>query len=139
MRHLKKHVELYAAIILILLFVAGNANAQLKKATLPDSLFSTYYHQRATHFRTLPKTKNDILFLGNSITDGAEWRELFADNQVKNRGISSDISAGVVNRIDEIALRKPAKVFLMIGINDLSRNISTDSVFKNITRIASYF
>ena len=138
MRHLKKHVELYAAIILILLFVAGNANAQLKKATLPDSLFSTYYHQRATHFRTLPKTKNDILFLGNSITDGAEWRELFADNQVKNRGISSDISAGVVNRIDEIALRKPAKVFLMIGINDLSRNISTDSVFKNITRIASY-
>lgn len=138
MRYFKKHIWLYFIKTLIILFVAGNANAQLKKVTLPDSLFSTYYHQRVTHFRTLPTTKKDIIFLGNSITDGAEWSELFADNRVKNRGISGDISAGVLNRIDEIIIRKPAKVFLLIGVNDLSRNTSTDSIFKNITKIASY-
>lgn len=118
------------------LFISG-INSQIKKTTLPDSLFSTYYHQRVSHFRTLPITKNDIIFLGNSISDGAEWGELFADNRVKNRGISGDVSAGVLNRMDEIIIRKPAKVFLLIGINDLSRNISTDSIFKNITKIAS--
>ena len=137
---------------LLFLLVFGSANAQqkkmsgsvpgtislLKKTTLPDSLFSTYYHQRLSHFRTLPITKNDIIFLGNSISDGAEWSELFADNRLKNRGISGDISAGVLNRIDEVIIRKPAKVFLLIGVNDLSRNISTDSIFKNITKIASY-
>ena len=73
MSSLKKHSQLYFLSILITLFVAENVNAQMKKVTLPDSLFSTYYHQRVSHFRTLPKTNNDIIFLGNSITDGAEW------------------------------------------------------------------
>jgi hexosaminidase len=137
MDYLKKYNWLHFVKIIMLL-VAVNANSQIKKTILADSLFSTYYHQRVSHFSTLPKTKNDIIFLGNSITDGAEWSELFADNHIKNRGISGDISAGVLNRIDEITSRKPAKVFLMIGINDLSRNTSTDSIFKNIIRIASY-
>ncbi|WP_205728712.1 family 20 glycosylhydrolase [Flavobacterium sp. GT3P67] len=137
MDYFKKHSWLHFVKI-IMLFVAANTNSQIKKTTLPDSLFSTYYHQRASHFRTLPITKDDIVFLGNSISDGAEWSELFADNRVKNRGISGDISAGVLNRIDEIITRKPAKVFLLIGVNDLSRSTATDSIFKNITKIASY-
>ncbi|HEX4877459.1 MAG TPA: family 20 glycosylhydrolase, partial [Chitinophagaceae bacterium] len=99
---------------------------------MPDSLFSTYYHQRYSLFQSLPVTKGDILFIGNSITDGAEWSELFADLRIKNRGISGDMSAGVLKRLDEVVKRKPAKVFLMIGINDLARGISADSVVKNI-------
>ena len=103
-----------------------------------DSLFSTYYRQRVTHFRSLPQTKDDIIFIGNSITDGGERSELFNDLKVKNRGISGDISAGVLNRLDEVAKRKPSKVFLLIGVNDLAKNISPDSLIKNIFRIASY-
>ena len=106
--------------------------AQVKLPAYPDSLFPTYYHQRYTLFQSLPQTKGDVIFLGNSITDGGEWSELFADNRVKNRGISGDITAGVIYRINEIAERKPAKVFLMIGTNDLARNITPDSVVKNI-------
>ncbi|MDQ3279707.1 MAG: family 20 glycosylhydrolase, partial [Bacteroidota bacterium] len=34
--------------------------------------------------------------------------------------------------------RKPAKVFLLIGTNDLARNLSPDSVVKSILRIAAY-
>lgn len=123
---------------IIILLISTNANSQLKKVVLPDSLFSTYYHQRVSQFRLLPKTNSDIFFVGNSITDGGEWSELFSDKRVKNRGISGDISAGVLNRIDEISDRKPSKVFLLIGINDLSRNIPTDSILKNITKIVSY-
>ncbi|HEV2478669.1 MAG TPA: beta-N-acetylhexosaminidase [Puia sp.] len=33
--------------------------------------------QWVTHFKTLPKTTGDIIFLANSITDGGEWDELF--------------------------------------------------------------
>lgn len=103
---------------------------------LPDSLFTTYWHQRATLFRSLPQTEGDIIFLGDSITDGGEWDELFGDSHCKNRGISGDITAGVLKRLDEIVKRKPKKIFLLIGINDLSRNISQDSVLKNILLIA---
>jgi lysophospholipase L1-like esterase len=80
----------------------------------------------------LPRTKGDIIFLGNSITDGGEWNELFNDLSIKNRGISGDRTVSVLNRLDEVYSRSPAKVFLLIGINDLARNISTDSVVKNI-------
>jgi lysophospholipase L1-like esterase len=75
--------------------------------------------------------------LGNSITDGGEWAEMFQNPHIKNRGISGDISAGVLNRIDEVAERKPAKVFLLIGTNDLARGISPDSVVKNIRQIVA--
>jgi lysophospholipase L1-like esterase len=121
------------------LFLFGNhLQAQVKLPVYTDSLFSTYYHQRHTLFQLLPQTKGDIVFIGNSITDGGEWSELFNDLQVKNRGISGDISAGVINRIEEVIKRKPAKVFLMISTNDLARGVSVDSVVKNILLLADY-
>jgi hexosaminidase len=125
-----------AIAIILLLTIASVAQAQLP--IYPDSLFSTYYHQRWTLFQALPQTKDDIIFIGNSITDGGEWSELFQDLRVKNRGISGDISAGVLKRIDEVVKRKPAKVFLMIGTNDLARGISTDSAIKNILHTAAW-
>lgn len=108
------------------------AASQVSLPVYPDSIFNTYYWQRFTHFRTLPRTKGDIIFVGNSITDGSGWGELFNDLHVKNRGISGDNTAGVLNRLTEITDRKPAKVFLMIGVNDLSRNTAPDSIVKNI-------
>lgn len=111
--------------------------AQTIQPSFPDSLFPTYYHQRVSLFRTLPQTKEDIIFLGNSITDGGEWSEMFNDLKVKNRGISGDFAIGVLNRLDEVYNRKPAKVFLLIGVNDLARNTTVDSIVKNITWIAS--
>ena len=67
----------------------------------------------------MPDTPNEIIMLGNSITDGCEWSELFQNSNIKNRGISGDITEGVLYRLDEVTRSKPAKVFLLIGINDL--------------------
>ncbi|GGK83406.1 hypothetical protein GCM10011405_34090 [Rufibacter glacialis] len=120
------------------MFLGGTAGAQVKPGQLADSLFSTYYHQRATHFKNLPQTPGDIIFLGNSISDGGEWAELFQDTRVKNRGISGDISAGIIYRLKEVAQRKPEKVFLLIGTNDLAQGKSADSLLKNISWIADY-
>lgn len=125
-------------LLFFLLLIGNTAQAQVVLPVYPDSLFSTYYLQRASLFRSLPQTKHDIIFVGNSITDGNEWNELFGNSRVKNRGISGDISAGIIHRIDEIANRKPEKVFLMIGVNDLARNIQPDSVVKNILLISAY-
>ena len=112
--------------------------AQKPVRLFPDSLFSTYYHQKVTHFNSLPETKNEIIFLGNSITDGGEWSEIFDNTKIKNRGISGDNTIGVLNRLDEIYNRKPAKIFLMIGVNDLKNGLGPDSIAKNIFRIATF-
>lgn len=125
-------------VIILLLSCTGFMHAQMQLPFYPDSLFSLYYHQRRSLFQSLPKTNNEIIFIGNSITDGGEWSELFKDVRIKNRGISGDISAGVIKRIGEVVKRNPAKVFLMIGVNDLARGILPDSVVKNIL-ILAYF
>ena len=97
--------------------------------------YSTYYYQRASHFAALPTSTKDIIFLGNSITDGAEWSELFGNRHIKNRGISGDTTWGVYDRLDTILQGKPKKIFLLIGINDIGRGQSDDYVIQGIERI----
>ena len=97
--------------------------------------YSTFYMQRASLFSKLPITPKDILFIGNSITNGAEWNELFPRKRVKNRGISGDTSEGVYDRLDPVVKGKPAKIFILIGINDISRGIQADTIAQNMKRI----
>lgn len=96
---------------------------------------STFYYQRASLFENLKTSPNDIVFIGNSITNGAEWSELFDNKNVKNRGISGDICMGVYDRMDVITKGMPAKIFLLIGVNDIGRGASSDSVVVGIDRI----
>jgi len=125
-------------VLLFFLFILAQAEAQVKLPVYASSTFSTYYHQRVTQFENLPRKTNQIVFLGNSITDGGEWSELFRDPDLQNRGISGDVTAGVLNRLP-LALRdKPRKIFLLIGVNDLAKGVSVDSVFKNISLIGAY-
>lgn len=96
---------------------------------------STFYYQRATLFEVLPTSKSDIIFLGNSITNGGEWAELLGNPHAKNRGISGDTTQGVLDRLSTITKGKPSKIFLLIGTNDLSRGKSVDEVAKNVEKI----
>lgn len=100
-----------------------------------NNKYSTFYHQRATLFEKLPVYENDIIFLGNSITNGGEWAELFDDKRVKNRGISGDICIGVYDRLDAIVDGKPSKIFLLIGINDIARNTAADTIVAHTAMI----
>jgi len=99
--------------------------------TLPYWYFknSTYWQERKSLFESMPNDTGEILFVGDSKTDGCEWWELFRNNRVKNRGIDGDNTEGVLARLDEITNSKPAKIFLEIGTNDLAlrRTISQTS------------
>ncbi|MDL2223195.1 GDSL-type esterase/lipase family protein [Bacteroidales bacterium OttesenSCG-928-M11] len=115
-------------LISLLIFLSLNTFAQQRK-------YSTFYEQRVSLFDTLPINSEDIVFLGNSITNGGEWCELFENEHIKNRGISGDTSEGVYDRLENITKGKPKKIFLMIGINDIARNIPVDTIAKNIEKI----
>lgn len=101
---------------------------------------STYrpgnYDVQVALFKSYQNSKSDIIFLGNSITAQAQWAELLENPNIKNRGISGDITFGVLQRLKEVTEGKPAKVFLLIGINDISRNIPDDLIINNIKKIA---
>ncbi len=100
-----------------------------------ENKYSTFYYQRATLFEELPVTSDDIIFLGNSITNGAEWAELLGNGHVKNRGISGDVCMGVYDRLSPILRGKPAKIFLLIGINDVSAGLPADTIVSRIEKI----
>ncbi len=96
-----------------------------------------YFISRNEVFTKLPKDSGEIVMLGNSLTHNFEWHEAFKGVKIINRGINSDITKGIIQRLDEITNRKPKKVFIEIGINDLLKGFRLDSVFINYTEILS--
>ena len=93
------------------------------------------FTQRVANFRSYPNSSTDIIFLGNSITDFTDWNELLQLPQARNRGISGDMTFGVLERLDEVTEGKPAKIFILIGINDISRNIPDSVILDNYRKI----
>ena len=119
---------------IVFLSITFKVNAQVK---YDSNYISSYYLQKVTQFKLMPKSIGSIIFLGDSITDIGEWSELFGYKTIKNRGISTDNTFGVLARLDETITLKPAKVFLMIGINDLAKKTPDAIILKNIQRIAN--
>ena len=94
-----------------------------------------YYARRATLFEELPIGKKDIVMLGNSLTDGGEFNELLNNRHVKNRGIVGDIVQGLIDRIDPIIKGQPNKLFIMTGVNDISHDVSADSIARAMEKL----
>ena len=94
-----------------------------------------YYARRATLFDELPIGKKDIVMLGNSLTDGGEFSELLNNRRVKNRGIVGDIVQGLIDRIDPIIQGQPKKLFILTGVNDISHDVSADSIARAMEKL----
>ena len=100
------------------------------------------YRKVIKEFKSNPLNYGDIVFLGNSITQGGKnWSEKLDYPNIRNRGIGGDVTDGVLARLDEINYFKPKAVFLLIGINDLWNNDSPDKpsaeyIGNNIIKIA---
>jgi len=90
-------------------------------------------------FEKEPVVPGRIIFLGNSITQIGDWKKLLNDSTVINRGIAGDVTFGVLKRLDDVTRRQPSKLFLLIGINDIGKDIPdaviADNIRKIITRI----
>jgi len=93
------------------------------------------YGARVGQFRSFEHSKKDIVFLGNSITFWGDWSELLGVKHIKNRGIPGDNTFGVLERLNEVINGKPAKIFILIGINDLAANIPDSIILQNYKRI----
>lgn len=96
-----------------------------------------YYQQRVEYFGKMPHVKNEVIFLGNSITERGEWQEILAGYRypVVNRGVGGDNSFGILARMDEVLAGKPRAIFLMDGINDLFRGLPYEVSINNYRRI----
>ncbi|WBW97487.1 GDSL-type esterase/lipase family protein [Oceanirhabdus sp. W0125-5] len=87
----------------------------------------------------------NILCLGDSLTAGygvslnENWVSIINKNlhpSFINKGINGDTSTGLLMRWEkDVMSTKPSMCFIMIGLNDLMRNTSPESIIKNINII----
>jgi lysophospholipase L1-like esterase len=125
-----------AAALLGLLYMTPVSAQQVK---IDSSYNNTYYQGRMELFGTLPMPSKAIVFLGNSITERGMWHELLPGMVIMNRGIGGDNTFGVLARIAPVIAARPAKVFLLIGINDIGRNLPVDVIAENYEKIIQQF
>ena len=119
----------------LVLLIRGNYFDILIQTMSSDSGSYDYknnasYVQRSSQFDMLPVQDTDIVFAGDSITARFEWDEYFTDYTVANRGIDSDVTEGLYNRLDTIVSQTPDKIFIMIGINDIRQGIPTETTLS---------
>jgi lysophospholipase L1-like esterase len=105
--------------------------------TISPKSQESYYLGLDKIFEKLPNDSNEIIFIGNSLTQYFKVGELFQDYNIKNRGISGDITKGILNRINEIVESSPEKIFIQIGINDLGKGYNIGEIICNYNAIIS--
>jgi lysophospholipase L1-like esterase len=120
------------AAIFLLVFTAAFARAPVRPPA-----HDSYWYERTSFFDAV-KTTASIVMVGDSLTAGAEWRELFPDASIANRGIDGDTAGGILERLSGIVSVRAQKAFIMIGINDFAdAGSSVDTVFGNYMKIVA--
>ena len=110
-------------------------------AVLADGPFRNH---RYDSFKVLSVTGDNIVFIGNSITDMHCWPEAFKTSTgeylpIVNRGNSGTYSTEQSDNLESYINGKPKKVFMMIGTNDIATsgglNFSPEQVLAYVKSI----
>ena len=93
------------------------------------AIFRMHYANRVRAFREQNEVFQNVVLLGDSITEGFDVPKMLPGRRVLNRGIGGDVignalpeddKRGILARLDESVFNCSATdVFLLIGINDL--------------------
>ena len=79
--------------------------------------------------------KVDVVMIGDSLTEGVIWSEVFPNIRIANRGVSGDRTIDILNRIDVILNLQPKKVFILAGLNDFASGANVDQAFETYVKI----
>ncbi|NLI94109.1 MAG: hypothetical protein GX434_18500 [Peptococcaceae bacterium] len=94
-----------------------------------------FNESKLDEYKKYKSTENDIIFLGDSITQRGSWSEYFPGLFVRNRGIDGDGTENILHRLDPVVNGCPSKIFLLIGINDLAAQFDNEKILANYEKI----
>lgn len=102
-----------------------------------DYLSNKEYEERNAVFEGIQIQENSVIFIGDSQVHRGPWNEIIKNIHVVNRGINSDTTEGVLNRLDDVIEAEPKEIYLLIGINDLRYEVPSDKMLDNYKEILS--
>lgn len=130
------NILLVAAVGVLVLNKMGVLTRSSLGTTGYSYLSNPQYEANLSMFRIIDGDA-DVIFAGDSITALGRFSEFFPETIVMNRGIGSDTTEGLYNRIDEVISHHPKKLFIMIGINDMEKKIPVEESMKYYEMIIS--
>jgi len=103
-----------------------------------NALFKMHWQNRVKAFTEQNQGLQNVVLLGDSITEGFDVNKYFSGRRILNRGIGADVIGndmppddprGVLQRLDNSVFDCAATdVFILIGINDLNIGRNVDSL-----------
>ena len=85
---------------------------------------------------SIKEQDENIVFFGDSITEGYNVKEFYDEFRVVNSGISGNITEDLINRIDrDLYNYNPSTVIIQIGTNDIRASIKDEDIIKNLKSI----
>lgn len=132
---LAERIRLTVVLVTLAVFIATALGAMYYRFKNGRSV---YYDFKVCQFEKMndEEEKNGIVFLGDSITDFCDLDTYYPGLNAVNRGIAGDMTVGVLRRMEaSVFALEPRLVVLLIGVNDLSRGYSPETVAENIMKI----
>ena len=122
---MRRHFTLSALTALLATPALARAQSLPTNQRLYDTVttMTDLNESRVAKFEAEPVVTGRVIFFGNSITQGGDWARLTGDSTVINRGIGADLVSSLLGRVADVTRRKPSKLFILIGINDISKDI----------------
>lgn len=88
-----------------------------------------FRRHRYDGFKTHKLISENIVFLGNSITNMHEWWEAFGNANIVNRGVNGAETPIMLEHLEATLAGRPKKIFFMMGTNDLGTRGMNDPAF----------
>lgn len=85
--------------------------------------------------KLLTISKGPIVFFGDSITQGFGLRKYFTSGNLINKGVSGNTTRDALKRINDVISKKPDKVFIMLGTNDIWTLMDEEATIDNYNDI----
>jgi len=119
--------KIWSNVLVVCTILLFNLSSQAKKdiSAILEHL-KKHYDERLATFKKENQSLKNIIFLGDSLTEGFDLKRYFPGLRTLNRGIVADHigvqgKRGVLQRLDVSVFDcNPSMVFLMIGVNDLA-------------------
>lgn len=120
MKDLKKILQIILVSILVLITLLSIVGSIINKNKLSR----------------LKVQDENIVFFGDSITEGYNVKEFFEEYRVVNSGISGHTTENLIERIDsDLYDYNPSIVVIQIGTNDIRSGIKDEDIINNIKKI----
>ncbi len=124
------------ALTVAFLFLTGCAKTRYVWNTEEEYFQLPKWQEKVDSFKRMKhEPHTTTLFIGDSMTEGFDLQRILKQDNLVNMGIGGDFTSGVLKRLDLVNQLQPKKIFIMIGINDILKQVPQERIKSQYEQI----